>query len=95
MCALTSKGEAFLQDGSKNLTTFKIAQHIKFADSVNMMLTSWEQVECSVIVNAWVKSTIAAYWGIPKMGDQKKLNRRQAEVNMKQAKSIFKDLDVF
>ena len=92
---LCAESQSFIEDSNSNLQTFNIKHKIKFNDCVSMCILAWSDIDTSVIVNAWVKSTIAAYWNIPKMKSSLYLHQRALKDCLKRSKSIFADLDVF
>ena len=92
---LCARAADILSNPDQDLTTFKINSKIKFKDCVEMSILAWSDINESVIVNAWVKSTIAAYWQVPKIKSTLHLHKLALKETLRKSKSIFKDLDVF
>ena len=92
---LCAKADTYLNDTNSDLTTFKLNKYIEFKDCVEMSIMAWADINQSVIVNAWVKSTIASYWHVPKIKSTLYLQQLALKQCLKRSQSIFKDLDVF
>ena len=97
LTTLCDKADGFIKDDNpeSRLETFKLNQFIRFKDAVQMARDTWDQIEPSVIVNAWVKSSIASYWNISKTKSTLFLHQRALKKQLSHSKSIFKDLDIF